>query len=86
MTSSESISNPLMRGLTLLKSLLNSMFFQSNPGMRSRIAHHVDFPDYGADELLSIAERMLDSAGREVTDKGATLTLDELRGRVKGDR
>ena len=21
-------------------------FFQSNPGMRSRIAHHIDFPDY----------------------------------------
>ena len=36
-------------------------FFQSNPGMRSRIAHHVDFPDYSADELLSIARLMLDS-------------------------
>jgi hypothetical protein len=34
----------------------------------------------------AIAERMLDSAGRKVTDKGATLTLDDLRGRVKGDR
>ena len=26
-------------------------FFTSNPGMGSRIAHHVEFPDYGADEL-----------------------------------
>ena len=34
-------------------------FFKSNPGMSSRIAHHVDFPDYTADELLEIAERML---------------------------
>lgn len=34
-------------------------FFQSNPGMRSRIAHHVDFPDYQADELLAIAKLML---------------------------
>lgn len=34
-------------------------FFQSNPGMRSRIAHHVDFPDYGADELVAIAKLML---------------------------
>jgi probable Rubsico expression protein CbbX len=34
-------------------------FFQSNPGMRSRIAHHVDFPDYQPDELLAIAELML---------------------------
>ena len=35
-------------------------FFESNPGFRSRIAHHIDFPDYGDDELLSIAEKMLD--------------------------
>jgi probable Rubsico expression protein CbbX len=34
-------------------------FFGSNPGMRSRIAHHVDFPDYDADELMRIAELML---------------------------
>ena len=31
-------------------------FFQSNPGFRSRIAHHIDFPDYDAGELLAIAE------------------------------
>jgi probable Rubsico expression protein CbbX len=31
-------------------------FFRSNPGMASRIAHHVDFPDYSPDELLQIAE------------------------------
>jgi len=34
-------------------------FFKSNPGMRSRIAHHLGFPDYAADELLTIAEHML---------------------------
>ena len=34
-------------------------FFQSNPGMRSRIAHHIDFPDYGEGELMQIADRML---------------------------
>ena len=34
-------------------------FFASNPGMSSRIAHHVDFPDYGSDELLAIAQLML---------------------------
>ncbi|MCW6507768.1 CbbX protein [Lichenifustis flavocetrariae] len=34
-------------------------FFQSNPGFRSRIAHHVDFPDYDDAELLTIAELML---------------------------
>ena len=35
------------------------VFFQSNPGMASRIAHNIDFPDYGADELLQIADLML---------------------------
>ncbi|HVJ53842.1 MAG TPA: CbbX protein [Aliidongia sp.] len=34
-------------------------FFTSNPGFRSRIAHHVDFPDYVEDELISIAELTL---------------------------
>lgn len=34
-------------------------FFQSNPGMSSRIAHHIDFPDYAPDELLAIAQKML---------------------------
>ena len=34
-------------------------FFQSNPGFRSRIAHHIDFPDYSDGELLAIAELML---------------------------
>ena len=34
-------------------------FFTSNPGFRSRIAHHIDFPDYADDELLAIAELML---------------------------
>jgi hypothetical protein len=34
-------------------------FFKSNPGMSSRIAHHIDFPDYGEGELMQIAEKML---------------------------
>jgi probable Rubsico expression protein CbbX len=35
-------------------------FFRSNPGMSSRIAHHLDFPDYPQGDLLRIAERMLE--------------------------
>jgi hypothetical protein len=34
-------------------------FFRSNPGMSSRIAHHIDFPDYTDDELLAIGELIL---------------------------
>jgi probable Rubsico expression protein CbbX len=34
-------------------------FFRSNPGMASRIAHHIDFPDYTEDELYAIAALML---------------------------
>jgi probable Rubsico expression protein CbbX len=34
-------------------------FFRLNPGMSSRVAHHIDFPDYSADELLAIGRLML---------------------------
>ena len=34
-------------------------FFGSNPGLASRIAHHIDFPDYSEPELLQIAQLML---------------------------
>ncbi len=34
-------------------------FFRSNPGLSSRVAHHLDFPDYAPPELLQIAGRML---------------------------
>ena len=35
-------------------------FFKSNPGLSSRIAHHLDFPDYSEPELLQIGDRMLE--------------------------
>jgi probable Rubsico expression protein CbbX len=35
-------------------------FFRSNPGMSSRIAHHIDFPDYDDEELIAIAQGMLE--------------------------
>jgi probable Rubsico expression protein CbbX len=35
------------------------IFFKSNPGMASRIAHHIDFPDYAEEELFAIAQIML---------------------------
>ena len=35
------------------------VFYQSNPGLSSRVANHIDFPDYSADELLAIARLIL---------------------------
>jgi probable Rubsico expression protein CbbX len=42
-------------------------FFQSNPGFRSRIGHHIDFPDYSGGELLTIAELMLEGQNYRFT-------------------
>src|SRR6201986_227305 len=42
-------------------------FFQSNPGFRSRIGHHIDFPDYTGGELLVIAELMLEGQNYRFT-------------------
>jgi probable Rubsico expression protein CbbX len=51
-------------------------FFQSNPGFRSRIAHHIDFPDYTDDELLLIAEKLAGDAEYRMSD-GAHAALRE---------
>jgi probable Rubsico expression protein CbbX len=44
-------------------------FFRLNPGMSSRVAHHIDFPDYTIDELLAIARLMLDAQSYEFGDE-----------------
>ncbi len=36
-----------------------AVFFKSNPGMSSRVAHHLDFPDFAVDELAQITQLML---------------------------
>ena len=46
-------------------------FFQSNPGMRSRIAHHLEFPDYAAPELMQIAQQMLAAQNYRFSDEAA---------------
>jgi len=43
------------------------VFFESNPGMGSRIAHHIDFPDFTLDELMGIARLMLEQNRYEFT-------------------
>jgi probable Rubsico expression protein CbbX len=51
-------------------------FYQSNPGFRSRIAHHIDFPDYEDGELLAIADTMLDEQNYHL-DAGARTAMAE---------
>jgi probable Rubsico expression protein CbbX len=45
-------------------------FFRSNPGMSSRVAHHIDFPDYTAEELLAIARLMLEQMQYRLNGEG----------------
>jgi probable Rubsico expression protein CbbX len=56
-------------------------FFQSNPGMSSRIAHHIDFPDYSVEELMGIAGLILDRQSYRFSEDGeiAFRELMELR-------
>ena len=49
-------------------------FFSANPGFRSRIAHHVDFPDYDDAELLTIADLIAEKEGYRF-DEGARAAL-----------
>jgi probable Rubsico expression protein CbbX len=61
-------------------------FFACNPGFSSRIAHHVDFPDYAPEGLLAIAERMaaamsygFSPAGRETMREYVALRMARPR-------
>ena len=58
-------------------------FFQSNPGMRSRIAHHIDFPDYTADELMAIAKLMLSQLNYRFDDEAEVAFADYIQRRMK---
>jgi probable Rubsico expression protein CbbX len=51
-------------------------FFHSNPGFRSRVAHHIDFPDYDDSDLLAIGENMLASLNYKLSPD-AKLALGE---------
>ena len=51
-------------------------FFSSNPGFRSRIAHHIDFPDYTDEELVRIADLILHAQGYRLSP-AAKITLSE---------
>jgi probable Rubsico expression protein CbbX len=53
-------------------------FFQSNPGMSSRIAHHIDFPDYAVDELEAIGALMVGAAGYRLSPSAQATFRDYL--------
>jgi len=57
-------------------------FFKSNAGLSSRIAHHIDFPDYDAAELLQIADRMLEARSYRFGDDARDAFAEYLHRRI----
>ncbi len=58
-------------------------FFESNPGMSSRVAHHIDFPDYNVQELLKIAGLMLESMQYHFDEESQAVFARYLERRMK---
>jgi probable Rubsico expression protein CbbX len=48
-------------------------FYESNPGLASRVANHIDFPDYTSDELMQIGSLMLEEQQYRITQEGKDL-------------
>jgi probable Rubsico expression protein CbbX len=61
-------------------------FFRLNPGMSSRVAHHIDFPDYTIDELLRIGELMLDAERYALSPAAADAFAEYLARRMRQPR
>ena len=61
-------------------------FFESNPGMSSRIAHHLDFAAYEVDELLAIGRLMLDRSSYYLSDEAEAAFRDHLSVRMRQPR
>ena len=61
-------------------------FFQSNPGMSSRIAHHIDFPDYTLDELAAIGDLMVTETGYRLSPAAEATFRDYLGRRLSQPR
>jgi probable Rubsico expression protein CbbX len=58
-------------------------FYESNPGLSSRVSNHVDFPDFSPEELLIIGNRMVESQQYEFTPVGNALFLEYIKLRSK---
>ena len=61
-------------------------FFRSNPGMASRIAHHIDFPDFTLDELLQIGEKMLERGQYRLSPAAGEAFAEYVRLRMSQPR
>jgi probable Rubsico expression protein CbbX len=61
-------------------------FFRSNPGLSSRVAHHIDFPDYDVDELMAIAHLMMEQQSYKFGDGAEDAFRAYLERRVKRPR
>ena len=61
-------------------------FFRSNPGMSSRVAHHLDFPDYTAEQLMQIARLMLEQQSYELTPEAEEVFTQYLERRMHQPR
>ncbi|MBV9095593.1 MAG: AAA family ATPase [Streptosporangiaceae bacterium] len=61
-------------------------FFEANPGMTSRIAHHLDFAEYEVDELLAIGRLMLDRSSYYLSDEAAAAFRHYLSRRMRQPR
>ena len=61
-------------------------FFQANPGMGSRVAHHIHFPDYDVDELLDIGRLMVDRQGYALSEDAARALREYIERRIQRPR
>jgi probable Rubsico expression protein CbbX len=59
------------------------VFYQSNPGLSSRVANHIDFPDYSADELLAIARLILAAEHYRFSDEATAAFGEYIRRRMQ---
>ena len=53
-------------------------FYESNPGLSSRIANHIDFPDYTTEELLKISKMMLEEQQYQLTPEAEVALTDYI--------
>lgn len=56
-------------------------FYESNPGLSSRVANHIDFPDYSVEELLQISKMMLEEQQYQLTPDAEIALTDYIRRR-----